>query len=93
MTLYWLTQSIYSSMAICKENGRRPLAFGPDDYVRMPVAFAQFPKELPTSPRAYVEKGFNIRRWTPMPAGGHFAALEQPALLAADLKAFFAMLV
>jgi pimeloyl-ACP methyl ester carboxylesterase len=92
VTLYWLTQTIYSSMAIYKENARRPLAFGPDDYVRVPVAFAQFPKELPTPPRAYVEKGFNIQRWTPMPAGGHFAALEQPALLAADLKAFFATL-
>lgn len=92
VTLYWLTQSIYSSMAIYKENARRPLAFGPDDYVRVPVAFAQFPKELPTPPRAYVAQGYNIRRWTPMPAGGHFAALEQPALLAADLKAFFATL-
>ena len=92
VTLYWLTQSIYSSMAIYKENSRRPLAFGPEDYVRVPVAFAQFPKELPTPPRAYVEKGFNIRRWTPMPAGGHFAAVEQPALLATDLKAFFATL-
>ena len=93
VTLYWITQTIYSSMAIYKENRRRPLSFGPADYVRVPVAFAQFPKELPTPPRAYVELGYNIQRWTLMPAGGHFAALEQPALLAADLKAFFAPLV
>lgn len=93
VTLYWITQTIYSSMAMYKENSRCPLSFGPDDYVRVPVAFAQFPKELPTPPRAYVEKGYNIQRWTPMPAGGHFAALEQPALLAADLKAFFAPLL
>jgi pimeloyl-ACP methyl ester carboxylesterase len=92
VTLYWITQSIYSSMAIYKENGRQPLVFGQDDYVRVPVAFAQFPKELPTPPRAYVEKGFNVQRWTRMPAGGHFAALEQPELLATDIKAFFATL-
>ncbi|MBO2033748.1 hypothetical protein J4D99_20315 [Siccationidurans ginsengisoli] len=93
VTLYWITQTIYSSMAIYKENGRQPLVFGKDDYVRVPVAFAKFPKELPTPPRAYVEKGFNVQRWTLMPAGGHFAALEQPELLAADIKAFFATLL
>jgi microsomal epoxide hydrolase len=31
----------------------------------------------------------NIQRWTPMPRGGHFAAMEQPALLAAEIQAFF----
>lgn len=89
VTLYWITQSIYSSMAIYKENSRQPLQFGPHDYVRVPVAFAHFPHELPTPPRSYVEKGLNIQRWTVMPAGGHFAAAEQPALLAGDLHAFF----
>jgi pimeloyl-ACP methyl ester carboxylesterase len=40
-------------------------------------------------PRALAERGFNIARWTAMPRGGHFAAMEQPALLAEDLRAFF----
>ncbi|GJG87305.1 multidrug MFS transporter [Gemmatimonadetes bacterium T265] len=92
VTLYWVTQSIYTSMAIYRGNARRPLAFGPGDYVRVPTAFAQFPRELPTPPRAEVEQGYNIRRWTAMPAGGHFAAMEQPGLLADDLAAFFSAL-
>jgi microsomal epoxide hydrolase len=31
----------------------------------------------------------NIRRWTAMPKGGHFAAMEQPDLLAEDVRAFY----
>ena len=40
-------------------------------------------------PRALAERGLNIRRWTEMPKGGHFAAMEQPELLAKDLREFF----
>jgi len=35
------------------------------------------------------EQVFNIQRWTPMASGGHFAALEQPEAMAADIRAFF----
>ena len=58
--------------------------------MKVPVAFAKFPKELPTPPRSYIEKGFNIKRWTEMTNGGHFAAMEQPNLLAKDIREFFA---
>jgi pimeloyl-ACP methyl ester carboxylesterase len=40
-------------------------------------------------PRELAEAGFNITRWTRMPRGGHFAALEEPQLLAEELRAFF----
>jgi pimeloyl-ACP methyl ester carboxylesterase len=40
-------------------------------------------------PRALAERGYNIRRWTVMPRGGHFAAMEQPDLLAQDIREFF----
>lgn len=93
VTLYWVTQSIYSSMAIYKANARHPLQLGLGEYIGVPVGFAQFPYELPTPPRAYLEKGFNIQHWTAMPTGGHFAALEEPALLAADVQAFFQSIV
>jgi pimeloyl-ACP methyl ester carboxylesterase len=92
VTLYWITQTIHSSMRIYNENSKKPLAFEKDDFVKVPVAFAKFPKELPTPPRSYIEKGFNIQRWTVMPAGGHFAAVEQPKLLANDVKDFFSNL-
>jgi pimeloyl-ACP methyl ester carboxylesterase len=89
ITLYWLTRSIYSSIRIYYENSKMPLIFKENDFVKPPVGFAKFPKELPTPPRSYIEKGFNIQHWTEMPAGGHFAAMEQPELLANDIILFF----
>jgi pimeloyl-ACP methyl ester carboxylesterase len=56
------------------------------------VAIAHFPRELPIPARAYVERGYNVIRWSEMPRGGHFAALEEPELLAEDIRAFAGML-
>lgn len=92
ITLYWITQTIHSSIRIYNENSNQPLIFGENDFVKVPVGFAKFPKELPTPPRSYIEKGFNIQHWTEMPAGGHFAAMEQPSLLAKDITNFFKVL-
>lgn len=92
ITLYWITQTIHSSMRIYNENSKKPLVFKKNDYITVPVGFAKFPKELPTPPRSYIEKGFNIRNWTTMPAGGHFAAVEQPELLSKDITDFFSKL-
>lgn len=40
-------------------------------------------------PPSWVKRAFNVQRWTVMPRGGHFAALEQPELLVEDIRAFF----
>jgi microsomal epoxide hydrolase len=57
--------------------------------VEVPTAAALFPAEmLSWPPRSYAERIYNIARWTEMPHGGHFAALEQPALLIEDIRAF-----
>ena len=40
-------------------------------------------------PREWAERLYDVRRWTPMPRGGHFPAAEEPELLAADIAAFF----
>lgn len=69
------------------------MVFEKDKAVSVPVGFAKFPKELPTPPRSYIEMGFNINHWTVMPAGGHFAAMEQPELLAQDIATFFSKLI
>ena len=58
-------------------------------YVEVPTAGAVFPKEILFTPRAWAEAGYNIVRWTVMPSGGHFAALEEPELLVDDIRAFF----
>jgi len=55
----------------------------------VPAAFAMFPKDLTSPPREWGERFFNVQRWTTMPRGGHFAAMEEPALLAEDIRDFF----
>ena len=57
--------------------------------IKIPTAVALFPKEyLEWAPRSYVERIYNIKRWTEMSKGGHFAALEQPDLLIKDIRDF-----
>ena len=56
---------------------------------RVPAAFAMFPRDLSSPPREWAARFFDVQRWTEMPSGGHFAALEEPERLAEDLRAFF----
>jgi microsomal epoxide hydrolase len=57
--------------------------------IEIPTAIALFPKEMSEwPPRSYVERIYNVKRWTIMPKGGHFAALEQPDLLINDIREF-----
>ena len=88
ITLYWVTQTITSSSRLYYESGNTP-ATRPVGYVDVPTGVAIFPKEILFTPRLWAEGGFNIVRWTMMPRGGHFAALEEPELLVDDVRAFF----
>ena len=87
--LYWVTQTAPSSARLYYESRQRPLSLSRSNRVEPPVAVAVFPKEIAMPPRALAERGLNIARWTEMPKGGHFAAMEQPELLAKDLREFF----
>jgi pimeloyl-ACP methyl ester carboxylesterase len=89
VTLYWMTQTINSSFRLYFEGRKAPLQFGKGEFVHAPTAIARFPKELPFPPRVWIERGYNLQHWTEMPRGGHFAAAEEPELLAEDLRAFF----
>lgn len=60
--------------------------------VLKPVAIADFPGELARLPRSMVEKSCNVVRWSELPRGGHFAAMEQPALFVAELRSFVSSL-
>ncbi len=71
-----------------REEGGR---FFPKDFKRIeiPTAAAIFPAEMSEwPPKSYVERIFNIKQWTNMPSGGHFAALEKPDLLVNDIRKF-----
>jgi pimeloyl-ACP methyl ester carboxylesterase len=93
VTLYWVTETIHSSVRLYHENSLAPLHFSKDEFVKVPVGIARFPLEEPFPPRSYIERGYNIRHWTDMAAGGHFAALEQPEMLAGDIRDFFRNIV
>jgi pimeloyl-ACP methyl ester carboxylesterase len=86
VTIYWATETAASSSRIYYENRVAPPVLG---RVTVPSACALFPREISTPPRKWVEARYNLVRWTPMPRGGHFAALEQPELLVNDVREFF----
>jgi len=86
ITLYWVTQTATSSARIYYENQHAPAV---SHRVEVPTACAVFPKEISIAPRRWVEAQYNLTRWTEMPRGGHFAAWEEPQLLAEDIRAFF----
>ncbi len=94
--IYWVTETMPSPVPLYFEsshNNPRPAAITPmaPQGKPAPIGFALFPKEINVPPRAWVERaiGSKITHWTEMPRGGHFAALEQPALLVDDVRAFF----
>lgn len=89
ISLYWFGSGLNGSLRLYKENRLNPLSFAPGERVIPPLGVAHFPRELPMPPRSWVERVFDVRRWTVMGRGGHFAALEQPRLLAEDIRAFF----
>ncbi len=88
VSLYWFTETIHSSIRLYNENSKAPLHFSKNDFINTPVAIARFHKEVPFPTRKFIERGYNIQQWTDMPAGGHFAAMEQPKLLANDIIQF-----
>ena len=88
ITLYWVTETLTSSVCIYYEFRHAPTE-RPVPYVSVPTAGAIFPKEIYFTPRAWAEARHNIVRWTVIPRGGHFAALEERDLLVDDVRAFF----
>ena len=85
--IYWVSQTINPSIRSYYEESHAP-SLKPGQRVEVPVAMALFPKDTPP-PRALAERTLRIERWTEMPCGGHFAALEEPELLAEDIRTFF----
>jgi pimeloyl-ACP methyl ester carboxylesterase len=87
--LYWVTRTTYSASRLYVEMRRHPLAFGPDDFVGVPCGIARLPREAPFPPREWIERAYRVVHWSDLPAGGHFAAMEEPERLAQDIRAFF----
>jgi len=91
MTLYWVTQSYGTSARYYYEaahnlwkpsHQRQPV-------VEAPTGVSVFLKEVMLMPRKWTERYYNLKRWTVMPSGGHFAPMEEPQRLVEDIRAFF----
>lgn len=87
--VYWVTQTIHSSIRTYYENAHTPSPLKPGQRISVPAGLALFPQEINLPPREWVERILHVQRWMSMPRGGHFAALEEPELLAGELRAFF----
>jgi pimeloyl-ACP methyl ester carboxylesterase len=86
--IYWITETINSSTRLYYEVRHHPWRLHPGERITGPAGVARFPKEIATPPREWAERVYNIQRWTEMPAGGHFAALEEAERLVEDIRAF-----
>lgn len=84
-TLYWVTGTAGSAARYYYDMPRAEKP-GP---VNAPTGAAIFPRDINPAPREFAERFYDIRRWTAFDRGGHFAAWEQPELLAGDIRAFF----
>lgn len=91
ITIYWVTQTANSAARHYFETVRAAYAPGGQKSAgrsQAPAAIALFPRDAPI-PRDWAERSVNVQRFTKMPRGGHFAALEVPDLFARDVEEFF----
>jgi pimeloyl-ACP methyl ester carboxylesterase len=82
VSIYWFTRTAGSSARLARESG--PVGPG-----RFPLGVAVLPHDIVLSVRPLAERAYDVRHWTELSRGGHFAALEVPDELAADIRAFF----
>ena len=90
ISLYWFTGAIGSSFFPYYFRMHRPWPIPEGGRIAVPTGYSEFPREMLRAPRSLAERTYtDIRRWTVMPRGGHFAAMEQPGALADDIRVFF----
>jgi pimeloyl-ACP methyl ester carboxylesterase len=93
ISLYWFTGAVGSSFWPYYARMHSPWPISPRSTVDVPTGYIEFPKEILRPPRSLAERTYtDIRRWTKAAKGGHFAALEQPEVLAREIQEFFSAL-
>jgi microsomal epoxide hydrolase len=86
----WLTGSFNASCWPYYARRHGPPTVPAGEKVTVPTGYAEHPREILTPPRSLAERTYgNIQRWTRMPRGGHFPALEAPEALADEIREFF----
>jgi pimeloyl-ACP methyl ester carboxylesterase len=92
LTIYWVSSSITTSLRDYFDNRWFPSELRLGDRVEVPTAFCLFPHQTaaePVPPRSWLERLYNIERWTIAEHGGHFAPVEDPGRLAEEIRAHF----
>ncbi len=84
--IYWVTNTIGSSINTYYENTH---SLPPMGRIDVPTGLALFPADILLPPKEWVHRNLNITRFTTMPNGGHFTAMEEPEIFAEEIKAFF----
>ncbi|WP_310828675.1 epoxide hydrolase family protein [Paenibacillus pedocola] len=84
--IYWITNTIGSTAHMYYENTHSLPALG---RIEVPTGIAILPADVLTPPKDWAMRNLNITRWTSLPRGGHFTAMEEPELLAEDIRAFY----
>jgi pimeloyl-ACP methyl ester carboxylesterase len=89
ISLYWFTGAIGSSFWPYYARMHRPWPIPDGATIEVPMGYCEFPREILRPPRSMAARMFrDIRRWSVMPKGGHFAAMEHPDALARELRDF-----
>jgi pimeloyl-ACP methyl ester carboxylesterase len=89
VTIYWVTQTINSSIRLYYEYRHAAQLEPRPERVTAPCGVALTTEAVNRAPREWGERTYDVRRWTELSSGGHFLALEEPAVLAHELRAFF----
>ena len=89
VTLYWLTGTALSAARTYYESASEDPPFLPRERLEVPTGFARFPAEPWLAERDALQRSYRLERYAELPRGGHFAALEQPQLFAAEVASFF----
>lgn len=88
--IYWLSGGINASFWPYYMRLHGPWIVPAGEKVMVPTGYAEFPKDILLPPRSLAERMYgNITRWTRMPSGGHFPALEAPEALVGEIRAYF----
>jgi pimeloyl-ACP methyl ester carboxylesterase len=89
--IYWVTETIGTSARFYYEGRQNPWkpSHGRIPAVDAPTGIIRFENDVCYFPRKVMERHYDIRRWTRIPSGGHFAPMEKPAILVEDIRAFF----
>jgi pimeloyl-ACP methyl ester carboxylesterase len=88
-TIYWATGTVRASTQWYWEHAHQPPAAVRPVRISCPTGVARFPRDVMQVPRSAAERKYDLRRWTELDHGGHFAAMEQPEILVDEIREFF----